>query len=67
MKCRPLANQCLTEPGGRFETHHFSIQQNHSLAELRDNMRLKKHLKLAVNTVVAPTSLVNAIRAGIRA
>ena len=38
-----------------------------TLAELRGDLRLKKALRRAVGREVAPQSLIDAIRAGIRA
>lgn len=50
-----------------FEIEPYSRSQNQSLAELRDNIRLKKMLKRAVRRDVAPLSLIESIRSGIRA
>ena len=50
-----------------FEIEPYSRDQNESLADIRDNIRLKKRLKEAVEREVAPLSLIESIRAGIRA
>ena len=50
-----------------FEIEPYSRPQTESLADVRDNIRLKKLLKRAVEREVAPLSLIESIRAGIRA
>ena len=50
-----------------FEIEPYSRPDNGSLIEVRDNHRLKKVLKRAVEREVAPLSLIESIRAGIRA
>jgi len=45
----------------------YSRPQNETLEEVRDNLRLKKLLKRAVERELAPLSLIETIKAGIRA
>ena len=49
-----------------FEVEPYSRPQAATLLDVRDDLRLKKHLKRAVEREVAPQSLIEAIRAGIR-
>ena len=50
-----------------FEIEPYSRDRAESLADIRDNLQLKKRLKRAVDSEVAPLSLIKSIRAGIRA
>jgi hypothetical protein len=50
-----------------FEVEPYSRPQVETLTDIRDNLRLKRHLKRAVEREVAPLSLIQSIRAGIRA
>ena len=50
-----------------FEIEPYSRQQTGTLADIRDDLRLKKLLKRAVRSEVAPILLIESIRAGIRA
>ena len=50
-----------------FEIEPYSRPRTESLADVRDNLRLKKILKRAVEREVAPVFLIESIRAGIRA
>lgn len=50
-----------------FEIEPYSRPQTENLADVRDNLRLKKLLKRAVERDLAPVSLIESIRAGIRA
>ena len=50
-----------------FEIEPYSRPQTETLEQVRDNLRLKKFLKRAVERDVAPLSLIESIRAGIRA
>ncbi len=50
-----------------FEVEPYSRPQTETLVDIRDNLRLKKNLKRAVEREVAPLSLIESIRAGIRA
>ena len=50
-----------------FEVEPYARPQTDSLIDVRDNLRLKKLLKRAVEREVAPLSLIESIRAGIRA
>ena len=45
----------------------YERPQTNTLADIRDNIRLKKLLKRAVERDVAPQSLIDSIRDGIRA
>ena len=49
------------------EVESYSRTQTETLADIRDNIRLKKNLKRAVERDFAPLSLIEAIRTGIRA
>ena len=50
-----------------FEIEPYSRPQTETLIDVRDNLRLKKLLKSAVNREVAPLSLIESIRTAIRA
>lgn len=50
-----------------FEVEPYSRTQTQTLADVRDDLRLKKLLKRAVESEMAPLSLIEAIRTGIRA
>jgi hypothetical protein len=50
-----------------FEIEPYSRPQAETLEDVRDNLRLKKLMKRAVEREVAPLSLIESIRAGIRA
>jgi hypothetical protein len=49
-----------------FEVEPYARPQADELAAVRDNLRLKRLLKRAVEREVAPVSLIEVIRAGIR-
>ena len=49
-----------------FDVEPYARPQTNTLVEVRNNLRLKKHLKRAVERDVAPQSLIESIRAGIR-
>ena len=49
-----------------FEVEPYSRGNVESFQDLRDNLRLKKHLKQAVGAESAPLSVIQAIREGIR-
>ncbi|MEO8042162.1 MAG: hypothetical protein ABI646_06105 [Acidobacteriota bacterium] len=49
------------------EIEPYSRPQTETLSDIRDNVRLKKFLKRAVEREVAPLLLIESIRAGIRA
>lgn len=49
-----------------FEVEPYARPQAETLIEVRDNLRLKKFLKRAVGREVAPLSLIQSIRTGIR-
>jgi hypothetical protein len=63
MKEKSLA----TRPNWLFEIEPYARPQTSSLEDVRDDLRLKKLLKRAVERDVAPMSLIASIRAGIRA
>jgi hypothetical protein len=67
MKDKPLAKPASIRSNWLFEVEPYSRTQNETLADLRDNLRLKKVLKRAVEREVAPLSLIQSIRDGIRA
>jgi hypothetical protein len=48
------------------EIEPYSRPRSETLADVRDDLRLKKHLKRAVEQGVAPLSLIQSIRAEIR-
>lgn len=54
-------------PNWLFEIEPFSRTQGESLSEIRDNLKLKKALRRAVERDLAPISLIENIRASIRA
>ena len=49
-----------------FDIDLYSPVRPHSLAEVRDNLRLKSFLKRAVEKDFASDALINSIRTGIR-
>ncbi len=49
-----------------FEVEPYSRSENVTFQDLRDGLRLKKALKKAVERDLAPLSLIDSIRAGIR-
>ena len=54
-------------PNWLFEIEAYSRSERETLADVRENLRLKKLLKRAVEREVAPLSLIESIRTGIRA
>ena len=54
-------------PNWLFEIEPYSRSQNESLSELRDNLRLKKAMRRAVENDFAPIELIENIRTMIRA
>ena len=50
-----------------FEIEPYSRPAVATLTDVRDDLRLKKLLKRAVESEVAPLSLIESIRTGIRA
>ena len=54
-------------PNWLFEIEPYSRTQGESLSEIRDNLKLKKALRRAVERDLAPISLIENIRASIRA
>ena len=54
-------------PNWHFEIEPYSRSQNESLSELRDNLRLKKAMRRAVENDFAPIELIENIRTMIRA
>ena len=67
MKGKPLAPFSTARANWAFEIEPFTRSHKESLADLLDNLRLKRFLKRAVRTEVAPMSLVDSIKANIRA
>jgi hypothetical protein len=67
MKDKPLTTSRPIRMNWLFEIEPYSRPQTDTLADLRDDLRLKKLLKRAMNREVAPLSLIESIRAGIRA
>ena len=67
MKDKPLTTSRPIRMNWLFEIEPYSRPQPDTLADLRDDLRLKKLLKRAVEREVAPLSLIESIRAGIRA
>jgi hypothetical protein len=63
----PHAKATATRANWMFEVEPYSRSHGESLQNLRDNLRLKKAMKRAVEQDVAPLSLIEAVRAGIRA
>ena len=57
----------VSRPNWLFEIEPYARPQAETLQDVRDNLRLKKFLKRAVESEVAPLSLIGSIRAGIRA
>lgn len=49
----------------QFDSDAFAIQRK-TLDEVRDDMRLQKLLKRAVNNTYAPQSLIDSVRKSIR-
>lgn len=49
-----------------FEIEPYSRSENVTFQDLRDGLRLKKALQKAVQRDLAPISLIESIRAGIR-
>jgi hypothetical protein len=67
MKQRPLAKPAIDRPAWMLEVEPYFRTDGKTLSELREDLRLKKLLRRAVNREVAPLSLIESIRAGIRA
>ncbi|HEX6126193.1 MAG TPA: hypothetical protein VFZ23_12540 [Pyrinomonadaceae bacterium] len=67
MKDRSLTFAKSIRPNWLFEIEPYSRPPAETMADLRDDLRLKKILKRAVERDVAPLSLIESIRAGIRA
>ncbi len=51
---------------GKFETPTFWANLNKTVASDLNDERLRKHLKRAVNREVAPQSLIDSIKSGVR-
>ena len=49
-----------------FDVEPFDRPEPETIADVRDNLRLKRILKRAVERDVAPLSLIESIRSGIR-
>ena len=61
-----LATSITFRSNWLFEVEPFSRSSEISIQELHGNIRLKKHLKHAVESEIAPYSLIQSIREGIR-
>ena len=66
MKNGSLANPVMSRPTVRFQPSPDTHSRGEALADLRDDLRLKKHLQHAVGRETAPASLIDAIRDRIR-
>ena len=66
MKNGSLATRAMSRPNVRFQPSPYMHPKGEALADLRDNLRLKKHLQRAVGRETAPASLIDAIRDRIR-
>ena len=66
-KDRPDIKKFSFRANWLFEVEPYSRSQGESLGDLRDNLRIKKALKRAVERDLAPISLIEKIRADIRA
>jgi hypothetical protein len=67
MKGKPLAPFVTDRGSWALEIEPYTRSYNESLADLRDNLRLKKFLRRAVRSEIAPMSLIDSIKANIRA
>lgn len=67
MKDKPLTTSRPIRTNWLFDIEPYSRPQTGTLSDIRDDLRLKKLLKRAVERKVAPLSLIESIRAGIRA
>ena len=56
-----------TRANWMFEIEPYSRPRAETLSDVRDDLRLKKVLRRAVRREIAPISLIESIRAGIRA
>jgi hypothetical protein len=63
---KPVSLFFHTRRSGMFDVEPYDRLQPQSLAEVRDNIRLKGFLKRAVEKDFAPESLINSIKIGIR-
>ena len=64
---RPVLKKFSLRTNWLFEVESYSRSQGESLGDLRDNLRIKKALKRAVEREFAPVDLIERIRAEIRA
>ena len=62
----PKTRTMVRRPNWLLDVEPYPRHRPESLVEVRDNLRLKKHLKRAVEQDVAPLSLIQAIKAEIR-
>ena len=60
-------NESVGRTNWLFEIESYSRTYGESLTDLRDNIRLKKALRRAIERDVAPARLIEAIRSEIRA
>ena len=61
------AKSSAAKAGWLFEVEPYFCLNGESLQELRDNLRLKKAMKRAIEQDTAPVHLIEAIHRGIRA
>ena len=66
MKDGSLANRVVSRRDLRFQASPYTHRDGEVLADLRDNLRLKRNLQRAVGRETAPASLIDAIRGRIR-
>lgn len=64
---QPVLKKFSLRTNWLFEVESYSRSQGESLGDLRDNLRIKKALKRAVERDFAPIDLIERIRVGIRA
>jgi len=64
--CRPMTKKISRKTNWFFEVESYSRVSGESLSDLRDNLRIKKALKKAINKEFAPRSLVETIQNSIR-
>jgi hypothetical protein len=64
--CGPTVKKFSFRSNWLFEVEPYSRVSGESLSDLRDNRRIKKALKRAINKEFAPRSLVDAIQNSVR-
>ena len=63
---RPVSLFLHARRTGMYDVEPYDRSQPATLVDVRDNLRLKRFLKRAVEKDFAPESLINAIKFGIR-